>query len=365
MGTQHIAEVTKTIDEGRNKMGRKQTAKWKALISPPGLDSKNALSGGVVLICDETARAQESTDHPIPLYGIEGKRRSARSPSFLHEIKTCKNEKMESEKDKGVEISPSDSDQHHMDTCALSTVAEVEESCAEVEEILSQMVPSEPVIFERDDYDKKLSDYNPGAGNIPHDFLRFNPTELENPLRELLHAEDTWTFVPVRTCKPWSGQEMIQEDDQEARNFIRSRGIDGNLSAFILERTKRLEGKMEDKFEQALTEMKLDGPSYMSPMVYAEATSPMVGKIQPKKRKGVITWGRTIPLGDCEAQDITIGRLHFRALDFGDTIRLSERSRIHLSNVDAQECNQCVLLHTVAGTQWAREGRKKRSPNTF
>ena len=87
-----------------------------------------------------------------------------------------------------------------------------------------------------------------------------------------------------------------------------------------------------------------------------------VGEIQPNRKGGVITWGRTIPLGDFEAQDITIANLHFRAIDFGDTVRLSERGKIALVNTDAFERNQCVLIHTVAGAQWAREGRRNGVP---
>ena len=34
-----------------------------------------------------------------------------------------------------------------------------------------------------------------------------------------------------------------------------------------------------------------------------------------------------------------------------------------LKNVDAQEKNQCVMLHLVAGAQWIREGRKNGAPD--
>ena len=91
-------------------------------------------------------------------------------------------------------------------------------------------------------------------------------------------------------------------------------------------------------------------------------TTCAVGEIQLRRRGGVITWGRKIPLGDCEVQERTIGYLHFRSVDFGDTIRLSERNRVCLENVAAQERNRCVLLHLVAGTQWGREGKKNGAP---
>ena len=52
--------------------------------------------------------------------------------------------------------------------------------------------------------------------------------------------------------------------------------------------------------------------------------------------------GKRIPLGDCEVQEVDIGKLHFRAVDFGDTIRLSEKSMWIFENVEHQEKNECV-----------------------
>ena len=49
-------------------------------------------------------------------------------------------------------------------------------------------------------------------------------------------------------------------------------------------------------------------------------------------------------------------------MGFGDTIRLSDRSRVFLDNVESQGRNQCVILHLVAGTQWDREGKKNGVP---
>ena len=60
-----------------------------------------------------------------------------------------------------------------------------------------------PVIYSENDYHLRLADYNPGADKIPHDFLSFNPTELEHPTRGLFRAEDTWAYVPSSACKNW------------------------------------------------------------------------------------------------------------------------------------------------------------------
>ena len=66
--------------------------------------------------------------------------------------------------------------------------------------------------------------------------------------------------------------------------------------------------------------------------------------------------GEEDPPGDCEVQDLCIGNLHFEAVDFGDTIRLTEAARVATQNVDPFEKNQCVWIHLVAGTIWTRPG---------
>ena len=73
-------------------------------------------------------------------------------------------------------------------------------------------------------------------------------------------------------------------------------------------------------------------------------------------------WGSSIPLGDCEAQEVTIGEFHFTAIDYGDTILASEVLKRETKNIDSTECNQCVLLHLVAGLQWVRMQRQQGIP---
>ena len=67
-------------------------------------------------------------------------------------------------------------------------------------------------------------------------------------------------------------------------------------------------------------------------------------------------------MGGCEAQDLSIGPLHFDAADYGDTIRTSERLRKATINVEKAEANQCVLLHLADGVMWNRNGRRLGIP---
>ena len=81
-----------------------------------------------------------------------------------------------------------------------------------------------------------------------------------------------------------------------------------------------------------------------------------------RNRKERIVWGRRIPLGGCDAQEVAICEFHFVATDYGDAIRLSEDLGRETKNIDNREPNRCVLLHLVDGMQWARMKRKQAIP---
>ena len=197
---------------------------------------------------------------------------------------------------------------------------------------------------------------------IPHDFVRFGPTELEAQLRELLHADDKWTYIEEKEGIEWPMLDDKTEEDNGIEKMANETDLKGTRSEFIRKRTKGGTGDMGDRCSRAMQELKDEGPIYTHQIDLVKKIARRTGEIRPKRGDGIITWGREIPLGDCEIQEVAIGNLHFRAIDYGDTIRLSEKSRILLGNVEAQEENQCVFLHTAAGLQWGREGRKNGVP---
>ena len=62
-----------------------------------------------------------------------------------------------------------------------------------------------------------------------------------------------------------------------------------------------------------------------------------------------ITCGASVNLGDCPCQAIAIGPLQFCAIDYGDSINLSEKLQQRLTSIDREERDQCTLLATDAG----------------
>ena len=62
-----------------------------------------------------------------------------------------------------------------------------------------------------------------------------------------------------------------------------------------------------------------------------------------------IWWGDCIKLDDCVCQPVSIGALHFNAVDFGDILPLNEFLQRKLVSPDREERNQCTLLAVSAG----------------
>ena len=117
---------------------------------------------------------------------------------------------------------------------------------------------------------------------------------------------------------------------------------------------------LRGRLDLASVELQEDGPSYMRQVNLMKDIAQRPGEnraaCEPKRGKGSISWGKKAHLGDFEMQQVAIGKLHSRAIDTGDTIRLSAKSRVSLEHIEPVEKNQCVLLHTVADTQRSREG---------
>ena len=56
-----------------------------------------------------------------------------------------------------------------------------------------------PIIFSDKEFRRRLESFNTGAENILHDMMRFDPTDLERPAMEVLHATDTWMAQVPKT----------------------------------------------------------------------------------------------------------------------------------------------------------------------
>ena len=142
-------------------------------------------------------------------------------------------------------------------------------------------------------------------------FLRFGPTELGNPSRELLRADDHWAFIQGKEGKEWELPHVKTKIETDIEQVLFKKGLVGNQAAFTRERLIREQGIPQERFGRAVGEMEDDGPiySHQAELANGIATGAGVSKpeIRPKRGTGFSTWGKKIPLEDCEVQDFSIG----------------------------------------------------------
>ena len=88
------------------------------------------------------------------------------------------------------------------------------ETRAEIRTIMMKSIANTSIIFAEKEYHVGRQEYNHGVGQIPHDFTRFDPTELESPLRELLHATDQRAYIQEKDGRG-AGNTIRQNRDRE------------------------------------------------------------------------------------------------------------------------------------------------------
>ena len=127
-----------------------------------------------------------------------------------------------------------------------------------------------PTIFSDKEYHRRLESFNPGAENIPHDMMRFDPTALERPAMEVLHATDTWMAQLPQTCVVWDTPSVVNEKEDEIQRYLKTKDIHSNRHSYVRERAKRLDGELESTFDHAMHGMDSNWPSYLRQREYLD-----------------------------------------------------------------------------------------------
>ena len=78
-----------------------------------------------------------------------------------------------------------------------------------------------------------------------------------------------------------------------------------------------------------------------------------------------VIWGETSKLDDCTSQRVSIGSLSFFAIDFGDTLSLSDQLQRSLNSPDKTERNQCTLIALAAGITARSPGQTRNIPSAL
>ena len=78
---------------------------------------------------------------------------------------------------------------------------------------------------------------------------------------------------------------------------------------------------------------------------------------------GPVSWGDRYPIIDYNAQELTIGNLHFLRVDMGYEVPMGTQLRTASEAPGKLERNQCVCVHLALGMEWVAQGRPRRIPN--
>ena len=133
----------------------------------------------------------------------------------------------------------------------------------------------------------------------------------------------------------WDFPQVPPEKEVGVGEFTRSKQEIGDRATYAHSRLMASYFPRGDTYSIAKEAMGTHGPSFAKGVVPLQSEfSRVIGK---RNYRETIEWGRMIPIGDCAAQEATIGEFHIVSIVFGDTIRASERIRGETHNVENRE----------------------------
>ena len=259
---QHNADVKKVVEESWKSVGRCSVQKECEIARPPGLSRREGnfvahRSVGAVersvsehnvaepekhayfeLVCDGVAQTGGQTDHFQVLCEADAVRTLNVNVERCSEVDGVKgtSDRMMEKVPLGAQ---SDVVQMVCQESNLGPLPQIREEDDDVNPRGEEVITTNaPVIYSEEVYKRTRTAYNPGVGDIPHDFLRFGPTEMQSPLREILRSADEWAFVQYIDGKEWSVTDVETEEEVCVGGLAKSKDVEGNQASFARENDK-------------------------------------------------------------------------------------------------------------------------------
>ena len=220
-------------------------------------------------------------------------------------------------------------------------------------------------------FDSQSTTPHEWLGNIPGDIGTFDFTLLEDDLRQVLHGDDQWVGF---TSKPRTTIENMCDGAAEYTTLYKELGpylmhVDESIHCQLVNWVRHRGNPDGESVQKRI----LDGlqniishGNRLSRTLAAEGYALIQGVTTHQTGDDSscrIFWGKTIQLDDCRAQSVTIGCLSFEAIDYGDTIPLTDYLQRQLNNEDRSEKNQCTLIALAAGLVSAAQGQERFLPS--
>ena len=197
---------------------------------------------------------------------------------------------------------------------------------------------------------------NPFAGHPPLGIIAFDFTLLEDELRSVLFGRDDW-LVPMSPPTSHLSVELGNIDDTRGVEFLfapYASSIDSSLHCALANwvdyHLAMHDGGFEGALALGLRNILVHGHSTLrQPASTALANMRCIGRFHSGDGGARrIWWGDTAQLDDCACQQVSVGPLHFNAVDYGELIHLDEFMQRKLVSPDREESNKCTLLSVEA-----------------
>ena len=210
---------------------------------------------------------------------------------------------------------------------------------------------------------------NPWIGTPPEDVQQFDFTALEDEYRTALFGRDDWLIynpekqvsfesIGAEARERWNMETIYQE-------YLSMIDIALHCSLLnwmsVMDHTPNV---LEKNVALGLQNILVHGNSRLRGLA-AQALACLngldrhiTGDAPPIK----VLWGVTTKLDDCSSQKCAIGPLSFFALDYGDTLSLSDAVQRGLNSPEKTERNQCTLIALAAGLCARTPGLERSVP---
>ena len=116
-----------------------------------------------------------------------------------------------------------------------------------------------PAIVDQKEYDKMSTHINHLLSHIPHDLLRFDCAEMEQPLMELLYETDEWAKQTPIGKQEWVTPQIPSGRELDVEMFLKEQQETGDRATYA---HCRLVRSISEAYEQVQMELELNGPRF-------------------------------------------------------------------------------------------------------
>ena len=121
----------------------------------------------------------------------------------------------------------------------------------------------EPVLYEDEDFKQLTRDVNSVVAELPRDFLRFDFTTMEDPLRKMVYCSDKRMEQGMGGENEWEISHVKTEKESEIDEYLEESLDAVDMKAYLGERLLTSDLPMIESEKEARLDVQSLGPSFM------------------------------------------------------------------------------------------------------